>query len=455
MYNIDNLSLATSKADLENQKMERSEITVNSVSRRGAKTPNTLRCVLDRAKWGLLVIVLVGFVTVCPGQRKSRMMPLKIIQLPEPRLKGPLSLEETLAKRQSMQGFTAQALSYTQISQLVWAALGVREKQEDFPMGATGPMELHVATQDGVFAYNPREHNLMQTSRRDVRIRLAVAAFKQAAVAEAACNIIVTGAVKKVAPKNRNKARRLMLLQAGHIAQNIQLQAVSLELGCVPVGEFNMKDVNKACGLPAGVEPLCIICVGYPIERPIEEGGEEKEARGTEHRKLKRAVLIIASKNFRDEEFFETKFVLGDARVETVTASTRKGAIKGMLGGIAEATILVNDIVVDDYDAIIFIGGSGAVEYFNKGVALDIAREAADKGKILAAICIAPSVLANAGVLNGVRVTGFPSEQARLRRAGAIYTGAPVERDGFIITGRGPEVARLFGGAVADAIYSR
>jgi len=95
------------------------------------------------------------------------------------------------------------------------------------------------------------------------------------------------------------------------------------------------------------------------------------------------------------------------------------------------------------------------VEYFNSGVALDIARETADKGKILAAICIAPSVLANAGVLNGVRVTGFPSEQARLRRAGAIYTGAPVERDGLIITGRGPEAARLFGGAVADAIYSR
>jgi len=387
------------------------------------------------------------------------MMPLKIIQLPEPRLKGPLSLEETLAKRQSMQGFTAQALSYTQISQLVWAALGAKEKQKDFPMApsmrATDQMELHVATQDGVFAYNPREHNLMQTSRRDVRIRLAAAAFKHAAVAEAACNIIVTGTVKKVAPKNRNKARRLMLLQAGHIAQNIQLQAVSLELGCVPVGEFNMKDVNKACGLSAGVEPLCIICVGYPIGQPIKESGEEKETRGTERRKPKRAVLIIASKNFRDEEFFETKFVLGDAGVEAVTASTRKGAIKGMLGGIADATILVNDIVVDDYDAIIFIGGSGATEYFNKGVALDIVREAADKGKILAAICIAPSVLANAGVLNGVRVTGFPSEQARLRRAGAIYTGAPVERDGLIITGIGPEAARLFGGAVADAIYSR
>jgi len=111
--------------------------------------------------------------------------------------------------------------------------------------------------------------------------------------------------------------------------------------------------------------------------------------------------------------------------------------------------------VVDDFDAIIFIGGVGAREYFNNGVAFDIAREAADKGKILAAICIAPSVLANAGVLNGVRVTSFPSERPRLQRAGAIYTGAAVERDGPIITGIGPEAARLFGEAVADAILSR
>ena len=165
--------------------------------------------------------------------------------------------------------------------------------------------------------------------------------------------------------------------------------------------------------------------------------------------------MIIASENFRDEELFETKFVLDGAGVETVTASTRTGVINGMLGGSAEARILVRDIVVNDYDAIIFIGGSGAREYFDSGVALDIAREAADKRKVLAAICIAPSVLANAGVLTGVRATSFVSERARLQRAGAIYTGAPVERDGPIITGRGPEAARLFGEAVADAIFSR
>jgi len=115
----------------------------------------------------------------------------------------------------------------------------------------------------------------------------------------------------------------------------------------------------------------------------------------------------------------------------------------------------VNDIVVDDYDAIIFVGGSGAAEYFDNPIALSIAREAAHKRKILAAICIAPTVLANAGVLNGVRVTSFLSERDGLVQAGALYTGVPVERDRFIITGSGPMAAVLFGQAIADTLAGR
>jgi len=418
--------------------------------RRIGEAASVFRWVWELTKWGVLVIVLVGFVTLCLGQPKSRRAPLKIIQLPEPRLKGPLSLEEALSKQRSVQRFTSQPLSYTQISQLAWAGQGVTERQKGFQTAPSAegsyPIRLCLTTPVGVFVYNPREHSLLQTSNQDVRMKLAAAAMNQAVVAEAACDIVVAGSLKEYTPKQRTKARKYMLMQAGHIAQSIQLQAVSLELGCVPVGDFDAKDINKVCGLRAGMEPLYIICVGYPIER-----GEE-EVRGI---KSRRAVLIIASENFRDEEFFEPHLVLNSVGVETVTASTRIGPIKGMLGGIAEARILVNDIVVDDFDAIVFIGGVGAREYFDNGVAFDIAREAADKGKILAAICIAPSVLANAGVLNGVRVTSFPSERPRLQRAGAIYTGAAVERDGPIITGIGPEAARLFGEAVADAILSR
>ncbi len=117
--------------------------------------------------------------------------------------------------------------------------------------------------------------------------------------------------------------------------------------------------------------------------------------------------------------------------------------------------ILVSELRVDDYDAIIFIGGSGARQYFDSPVALSIAREAVDKKKVLGAICIAPLVLANAGVLDGVRATGFLSERLRLQRAGARYTGADVERDGLIITASDPRAAGRFGQTIVEALTNR
>jgi len=405
----------------------------------------------------IFIIILAGFAIVCLGQYRSRVSPRKpvrkIVQLTDPKLTGPLSFEQALAKRRSVRQFTSQPLKFIQIGQLAWAGQGITEPQKGLrtapSAGAIYPIELYFATPEGLFVYRPDQHSLEETLNQDVRGRLG-------AVANAPCDIIVAGSERKLAAKFRKEARKYMLLEAGHIAQNIQLQAVCLGLGSVTIGGFDIRSVRKVCKLPKTLEPLYIICVGYPAGQIVPAGGEEeKEARKTERPKAKRAVLIAARENFRDEELFETRRVLAAAGVETVIASTTIGAIRGMLGNIAEAAILVNQVRVDDYDAIIFIGGLGAKEYFDNPVALSIAREAAHKRKVLAAICIAPTVLANAGVLNGVRVTSFLSEQDKLVQAGAIYTGVPVERDRFIITGSGPMAAVLFGQAVADTLAGR
>jgi len=408
----------------------------------------------------IFMIIPICFVAVSLGQRRERVSPLRVVQLSSPKLTGPVSLEEALAKRRSVRQFTTQALNFGQIGQLAWAGQGITEQEKGFrtapSAGAIYPIELYFATQEGLFAYHPDKHNLEELSSRDIRDKLATAAFEQSAVAKAACDVIIAGSVKKLLSDYGNKAKRYMLLEAGHVAQNIQLQAVSLGLGSVPVGAFEIRDVSKVCRLPANLEPIYIICVGYPAgQATIETGEEEKEVSEVDRTKTKKAALIIASDRFRDEELFETQRAIAAAGVETVIASTKTGVIKGMRGGRAEAAILVNELKVDDYDAIVFIGGSGAKEYFDSSVALNIAREAAQKGKVLAAICIAPTVLANAGLLQGVKATSFSSERIRLRKAGAQFTDAPVERDGLIITGKGPEAASEFGKAVADAIIGR
>lgn len=407
----------------------------------------------------ILAIILAGLSAVCIAGNKLRVLSSKIA-LPEPKLMGPLSLEQALAKRRSVRQFAGQQLDFVQIGQLAWAGQGITEKQRGFrtapSAGAIYPIRLYFATQKGLFVYNAKEHSLEKTLGVDIRDRLSEAALGQRWVAEAGCDIIIAGSERKLAARYHNRAKQYMLLEAGHIAQNILLQAVSLELGAVPVGAFETRQVSKVCKLPTSMEPVYIICVGYPAEQAAPETEKGKsQVRKTDESRVKKAVLIIASANFRDEELFETKRILDEAGLETVVASSRTGPVKGMLGSVAEATVLLNELRVDDYDAIVFVGGPGATEYFNNPAALSIAGEAAYKRKVLGAICIAPSVLANAGVLKGRRATCFPSERDRLQKAGARYTGTAVERDGLIITGNGPRAARLFGRAIADAVMGR
>ncbi len=410
-------------------------------------------------------IVLVCFTALCLGQRRTRPAAQKIIQLTKPNLKGTVSFEEALAKRRSVRLFSNKPLETEQISQLAWAGQGITDQQRGLrtapSAGATYPIELFFATEEGLFTYRPAEHSLEQTSTQDVRNGLATAASPIAtlspditsgaeSVAMAGCDIIIAGSARKLTEQFRNKARTYMYLEAGHIAQNIQLQAVCLDLGSVTIGNFNSKDVSRTCRLPRGLEPIYIICVGYPLDQAAAEALKDQE--GT---RAKRAALIAASQNFRDEELFETKRVLDAAAIQTVIASTRIGIIRGALGNIAEANILVGQLRVEDYDAIIFIGGPGAVEYVANPAALNLAREAVRQGKILAAIDTAPTILANAGVLTGVRATSFLSERNILIQSGAIYTGIPVEQDRLIITSSGPAASIQFGRAVADALAGR
>jgi len=162
--------------------------------------------------------------------------------------------------------------------------------------------------------------------------------------------------------------------------------------------------------------------------------------------------MIIAPRNFRDEELFHTKEELESSGISVTIASTTTDTATGMLGGTAKPDMTINDVNVDDYDAIVFVGGTGSSIYFNNPKAHEIARSAIEKGKLVGAICIAPSTLANAGLLNGKKATSYPSEENNLISKGADYTGNPVEKDGNIITATGPSAAREFGRMIAKSL---
>ena len=167
---------------------------------------------------------------------------------------------------------------------------------------------------------------------------------------------------------------------------------------------------------------------------------------------MKKAVFIIAPVNFRDEELFQPKAILEKAGVSVTIACLVKGTAKGKLGATARPDILLKDVNVSDYDAVVFIGGGGAAVYLDDPAAHRLAQEAVKENKILAAICIAPAILARAGVLKGKKATVFPDDASELTAHGAVYTGKIIEKDGNIITGCGPEAATQFGQALAKEL---
>ncbi len=170
---------------------------------------------------------------------------------------------------------------------------------------------------------------------------------------------------------------------------------------------------------------------------------------------VKRVVLIIAHENFQDHEYAEPRSVFEAKGFEVVVASSSLETATGMEGAQVQPDILVSEIKVGDYDAIVFIGGIGVEEeYWDNPEAHRVAREAVAQGKVLAAICIAPVILARAGVLEGKRATVFPYPDGinALEAGGATYTGKEVERDGLIITAFGPPASRQFGETIAAAL---
>lgn len=165
----------------------------------------------------------------------------------------------------------------------------------------------------------------------------------------------------------------------------------------------------------------------------------------------KKIVLIIASDGYRDEEFEQPKKILSSSGAEVIVASSSLEEARGTLGGKVKPDILLGDIKVDDFDCIVFVGGGGSSEYWDNPTAHKIAKEAYDSGKMVAAICIAPVTLANAGLLENKRATVYSSEIERLKNKGAIYTGKGVEVDGNIITANGPGNAKKF----ADSLVKK
>jgi SagB-type dehydrogenase family enzyme len=194
--------------------------------------------------------------------------PGKAVALPAPALEGKMSLEQAISHRRSARRFTEQALTVKELGQLCWAGQGITDAKRGLraapSAGALYPIELYVATAEGVDRYLPGKHELERHLAGDQRKALQEAASDQQCVGAAPACIVIAGALERSAGKYRDRAERYCWLEAGHVAQNILLQATALELAGVPVGGYDDTKTVEAIKLPKGWRVLYLLPLGHP-----------------------------------------------------------------------------------------------------------------------------------------------------------------------------------------------
>ncbi len=166
----------------------------------------------------------------------------------------------------------------------------------------------------------------------------------------------------------------------------------------------------------------------------------------------KNFLMVIAHNNFRDEEYLSAREALEKKGIKVTVASTVLKAAGGSQGLQVDPDLLIDDVNADDYDGVVFIGGTGSSQYWHDINAHDIANNLNRHGKLVGATSHAPVTLAVAGILANKKATAHVSVYEKLQVAGAHYTGSKVEVDGNIITSTGANSTKEFAEAVSAAL---
>jgi len=193
------------------------------------------------------------------------------IKLPEPKYDSNTSVEKALRERRSIRVYKDEALALAEVSQILWAAQGITNPgglRTAPSAGALYPLEVYVVIGNvegvtkGVYKYKPHEHELVKVRNGDVRDELSVAALGQPWVREGSIVIVFSAVYERTTQKYGDRGIRYVHMEVGHAAQNVYLQAVSLNLGTVVVGAFRDDKVRKILNMPDEEHPLYIMPIG-------------------------------------------------------------------------------------------------------------------------------------------------------------------------------------------------
>lgn len=197
------------------------------------------------------------------------------MRLPDPQYEGDVSLERAIRGRRTIRSFDGKALSLSQVSQLLWSAQGITEpvglKRAAPSAGALYPMDIYAVVgagcveglDPGIYHYRPEDHSISLEKREDIRRDVAGASLRQIWMAKAPLNLVITAEYGRITGKYGQRGIRYAMIEAGHIGQNIFLQAQAMSLAAGIVGAFDDEKLIRVMGITKTHEPLLVLPVGY------------------------------------------------------------------------------------------------------------------------------------------------------------------------------------------------
>jgi len=197
---------------------------------------------------------------------------------------------------------------------------------------------------------------------------------------------------------------------------------------------------------------------GKPDEPPKRSGGVEKaDVKADVKTDAKKVAIIVAHDGYEDSEFKVSMKKFEEAGFTVEVVSLFLAPATGALGGKTAVDLTLNEAAgkVGEYDAVVLIGGPGSTVYHNDKTAHKMVKEAVKSGKVVAAICLAPFTLSNAGVLGGVKATvwtGGRFTTEAFMKGGAFYRDEPVVVDGKLVTANGPPAAKQFAAEIVKLL---
>jgi SagB-type dehydrogenase family enzyme len=200
-----------------------------------------------------------------PAKTEQTESEISMVTLPLPKLDGATSVEKALAERRSIRTYRDEPLTLAEVSQILWAAQGISDstsgKRTAPSARAMYFLDVYLfagnvtGLAQGMYRYQPQDHLLATVMPGDAKTKLFEAAG-QAPIEKAPAALVIAG------ESDRSTNSSWMYLEAGHAAENVYLQGVSLGIGTVVMAGFKPDEVKKALSLPENQTVIYIMPLG-------------------------------------------------------------------------------------------------------------------------------------------------------------------------------------------------